>query len=265
MVKLDVRDLSFSYGERKILDEVSFSLKKGEFLSVLGPNGVGKSTLFRCILGRLTEFTGEIRSDGTDIRRLSRREAARRIAYIPQIHQPTFEYSVIDTVLMGTTRQLASPFSQPGRAQVDRAMAALERLGIAHLADRSFTHLSGGEQQLVLVARALAQQSEVLIMDEPTSALDYGNQLRILELVRELADEGYAVLLSTHNPQHALSYATRILALSGGRVAALGAPGEVLTPELVRTLYGVNVAFEDTPQGRVIAPVTANKKGGFPV
>ncbi len=264
MVKLDVRDLSFSYGERQILDKVSFSLEKGEFLSVLGPNGVGKSTLFRCILGRLTDFAGEIRSGGTDIRRLSRREAARRIAYIPQIHQPTFEYSVIDTVLMGTTRQLSSPFSQPKEKQVNQAMAALERLGIARLAHRSFTHLSGGEQQLVLVARALAQQSEVLIMDEPTSALDFGNQLRILELVRELADEGYAVLLSTHNPQHALSYATRILALSGGQVAALGVPGEVLTPELVRTLYGVDVVFEDTPQGRVIAPVTGgNHKGGI--
>lgn len=259
MVKLDVRGLSFSYGDRLILDKVSFTLEKGEFLSVLGPNGVGKSTLFRCILGRLDSYTGEIRSEGADVRSLSRREAARRIAYIPQIHQPTFEYSVIDTVLMGTTRQLSSPFSQPGREQVAAAQAALERLNIAHLAERSFTRLSGGEQQLVLVARALAQQSDVLIMDEPTSALDYGNQLRILELVRELADEGYAVLLSTHNPQHALSYATRILALSGGRVAALGAPSQALTPKLIRTLYGVDVAFEDTEQGRVIVPVTAGR------
>jgi len=259
MVKLDVRDLSFSYGDRLILDKVSFTLERGEFLSVLGPNGVGKSTLFRCILGRLEDYTGEIRSDGADIRSLSRREAARRIAYIPQIHQPTFEYSVIDTVLMGTTRQLSSPFAQPRREQIAAAQAALERLDVAHLADRSFTHLSGGEQQLVLVARALAQQSDVLIMDEPTSALDYGNQLRILELVRKLAEEGYAVLLSTHNPQHALSYATRILALSGGRVAALGEPSHALTPGLVKTLYGVDVAFENTAQGRVIAPVTANR------
>ena len=256
MVKLSLRDVSFSYGERLILDKISFDLKKGEFLSVLGPNGVGKSTLFRCILGRLTDYNGTILSEGEDIRRLSRREAARRIAYIPQIHQPTFEYSVIDTVLMGTTRQLSSPFAQPRKKQIETAMAALERLGIAALANRSFTQLSGGEQQLVLVARALAQRADILIMDEPTSALDFGNQLRILELVRELAEEGYAVLLSTHNPQHALSYATRILALSGGRVAALGAPKEALTPQLVQTLYGVDVAFEQTAQGRVIAPIT---------
>jgi len=254
MVKLECRGVSFSYGERRILDSVSFDLRKGEFLSVLGPNGVGKSTLFRCILGRLTDFSGEILSEGADVRMLSRKEAARRIAYIPQIHQPTFEYSVLDTVLMGTTRQLSSPFSQPKKEQIDIAMAALERLNIAKLADRSFAQLSGGEQQMVLVARALAQRSDVLIMDEPTSALDYGNQLRILELVRELADEGYAVLLSTHNPQHALTYATRILALCGGRVAALGAPEMALTPELIRTLYGVDVIFEQTANGRVIAP-----------
>ena len=254
MVKLECRGVSFSYGQRQILRDVSFDLNQGEFLSVLGPNGVGKSTLFRCILGRLRDFSGEILSEGTDVRSLSRREAAQRIAYIPQIHQPTFEFSVLDTVLMGTTRQLSSPFSQPRKAQTDAAMAALERLGIAALAERSFAQLSGGEQQMVLVARALSQQSDVLIMDEPTSALDYGNQLRILELVRELAQEGYAVLLSTHNPQHALTYATRILALSQGRVAALGAPDEALTPQLVKTLYGVDAVFEQTANGRVIAP-----------
>lgn len=256
MVKLELKNVSFSYGDRLILDQVSFTLHQGEFLSVLGPNGVGKSTLFRCILGRLTDYTGEITSGGQDIRALSRRDAAQRIAYIPQIHQPTFEYSVLDTVLMGTTRQLSTPFAQPKAAQTRTAMAALDRVGVAHLAQRSFAQLSGGEQQLVLVARALAQQSDVLIMDEPTSALDYGNQLRVLELVRELAEDGFAVLLSTHNPQHALSYATRILALSGGQVAALGEPQAVLTPELVRRLYGVDVVFETTAQGRVIVPVT---------
>lgn len=266
MVKLELQDVSFSYGDRLILDKVSFSLHRGEFLSVLGPNGVGKSTLFRCILGRLTDYTGTITSGGEDIRALSRREAAQRIAYIPQIHQPTFEYSVLDTVLMGTTRQLSTPFAQPKAAQTQQAMVALERVGVAQLAPRSFAQLSGGEQQLVLVARALAQQSEVLIMDEPTSALDYGNQLRVLELVRELAEDGFAVLLSTHNPQHALSYATRILALCGGQVAALGEPEDVLTPELVRRLYGVDVVFETTAQARVIVPVThhAHESGYLP-
>ena len=255
-MKLEVSNLSFSYGEHAVLKDVSFGLDRGEFLSVLGPNGVGKSTLFHCILGRLEEYSGRITSDGDDLHTMPRREAARRMAYIPQIHKPTFSYSVLDTVLMGTARQL-SPFAQPGRVQVQCAMAALERVGAAHLAQRDFTRLSGGEQQLVLVARAIAQQAEILIMDEPTSALDYGNQLRVLQLVRELAGEGYGVLLSTHNPQHALTFATRTLALCGGRVAALGKPEDVLTPELVSRLYGVDVIFAETPAGRVLVPMMA--------
>ena len=199
-------------------------------------------------------YTGSITSGGDDLSALPKRELSRRIAYIPQINRPTFGYTVLDTVLMGTTRQL-SAFSQPGQAQINLAMSALERVGAGNLAERDFTHLSGGEQQLVLIARAIAQQAGILVMDEPTSALDYGNQLRVLKLVRELAAEGYAVLLSTHNPQHALTFATRILALSGGRVAAVGAPQDVLTREVVSRLYGVDVAFADTEGGRVLVPL----------
>ena len=253
-MKLCIEKLSFAYDKHQVLEDVSFSLEQGEFLSVLGPNGVGKSTLFRCILGLLNHYQGRILADQEDLRKMPRKEMARRIAYIPQIHKPTFGYTVLDTVLMGTTRQV-SVFSQPGKGQIAQAMHALERVGAAHLAERDFTYLSGGEQQLVLVARAIAQQAEILVMDEPTSALDYGNQLRILELVRALSQEGYGVLLSTHNPQHALTFATRILALSGGRIAALGKPEEVLTQALVSQLYGVNVAFAETEGGRVLVPL----------
>ena len=254
-MNLEVKNLSFAYSTHPVLHDVSFTLHKGEFLSVLGPNGVGKSTLFRCILGLLTDYKGQILSDGDDLRRMPRREMARRIAYIPQINRPTFGYTVLDTVLMGTTRQV-SMFSQPSRDQIATACQALERVGAAHLAERDFSYLSGGEQQLVLVARAIAQQAEILIMDEPTSALDFGNQLRILQLVKELAGEGYGVLLSTHNPQHALSFATRILALSDGKVAALGHADEVLTPALIKELYNVNVTFTQTQGTNVLVPLT---------
>lgn len=253
-MNLEVRHLSFSYGEHEVLKDISFDLQPGEFLSVLGPNGVGKSTLFRCILGLLADYKGEILSDGDTLRRMPRREMARRIAYIPQINRPTFGYTVLDTVLMGTTRQV-SMFSQPGREQIAAAHKALERVGAAHLTERDFSFLSGGEQQLVLVARAIAQQADILIMDEPTSALDFGNQLRILQLVKELASEGYGVLLSTHNPQHALSFATRILALSEGKVAALGKAEEVLTPELVKQLYNVDVTFTHAQGTHVLVPL----------
>ena len=251
---LSVENLSFSYGNRPVLQNISFTAEKGEFLSVLGPNGVGKSTLFRCILGSLDGYDGRICVNGQEIRSLPYRERAKRMAYIPQIHRPTFGYTVLDTVLMGTTRHL-SPLQQPRQAQVELSMAALERVGVASLAQRNFAHLSGGEQQLVLIARAIAQQSDLLVMDEPTSALDYGNQLRVLQQVRALSREGYTVLLSTHNPQHALTFADRVLALQDGSVAALGTADAVLTPELLYRLYRVHSTLADTPGGRVIVPL----------
>ena len=252
-MSLSVENLSFSYGKAPVLRDVTFTAEKGELLSVLGPNGVGKTTLFRCVLGTLTPASGRVTVDGCDLTALPPRERARRIAYIPQIHPATFGYTALDTVLMGAARQL-NAFQQPGAAQMRQAEEALEQVGAAHLRERSFTRLSGGEQQLVLIARALAQHAEVLMMDEPTSALDYGNQLRILQMVRRLAAQGYTVVLSTHNPQHALTFAHRLLVLQGGTSAALGRPADVLTPELMASLYGVQVDFLDTASGAVLAP-----------
>lgn len=253
---LSVNSLSYSYGQSAVLHDISFELKKGELMSVIGPNGVGKSTLFKCILGILPDYSGTITVDGRDMLRLSRREKAAAVAYIPQIHRPTFGYTVLDTVLMGIARQI-NTLSQPKREHLDIAREAISRVGADSLAERDFARLSGGEQQLVLIARAIAQRSGVLVMDEPTSALDYGNQLRVLDLVRELADEGYSVLLSTHNPQHALSYGDSVLALNSGSTAAYGVPAETLNRELIRTLYRVDAEFMESENGSVIIP-----KGG---
>lgn len=255
-MKLSVEGLSFSYGENEVLHDISFELGDGEFMSVLGPNGVGKSTLFKCILGNLPDYSGRILVGGKDMRQLSRRERAAAVAYIPQIHRPSFGYSVLDTVLMGAGRQVRT-FSQPKKEHVDIALEALERTGAAYLKDRDFSRISGGEQQLVLIARAIAQKSEFLVMDEPTSALDYGNQIRILGLIKRLAGEGYGILLSTHNPQHALSHADTVLALSGGRTVACGEPSKVLDADLMQRLYGVEVEFVSSCAGSVIVP-----KGG---
>lgn len=252
---LTVKDLTYRYAKTAapVLQGISFTAESGDFLSVLGANGAGKSTLFRCLLGGLTDYTGAIELDGRDVRTLSRRETAEHIAYIPQIHRPTFGYSVLDTTLMGLTRQL-SPFRSPTPEMEKQAMDALEQMGVAQLAERNFATLSGGEQQLVLIARALCQQSDILVMDEPTSSLDYGNQLRVLERVRLLARQGYTVLLSTHDPQHALRFSQKVLALSGGQVAADGCTADVLTPELLRRLYGVEAVLLDTPYGRALLP-----------
>ncbi len=260
-MSLSVRDLTFAYKKSPVLSGVSFDAAPGELLAVLGPNGVGKTTLFRCVLGEQKRYSGTITVDGADVRGFSPRETAHRIAYIPQTHAMTFRFSVFDTVLTGTSHTL-SPFASPGRAQEKIAAEALERLGIAALSDRSFDTLSGGEQQLVYVARALAQQAKILLMDEPTSSLDYGNQLNVLSVVKKLTKDGYTVLLSTHNPQHALWYADRVLALRDGRAAAFGPTDETLTPALLHMLYGTRAQLYETPGGPVILPVSSNITGG---
>lgn len=248
-----VTGLSVSYGANDVLKDVCFSARDGALLAVLGPNGVGKTTLFRCVLGLNRRYGGEILVDGSDARALSARELARRIAYIPQAHAQVFGYSALEMVLMGAAHAI-SPVSVPGRRERDAAMRALERLGIGGLSAANFMRLSGGEQQLVLIARALAQHARTLLMDEPTSSLDYGNQTRVLSVVRALADDGYAVILSTHNPQHALWYADTVLALSGGRVAACGTPEEVVRSALIERLYGVRVRLVYSEAGPLLSP-----------
>ena len=249
-MSIEVRGLGFSYGRREVLRDVSFSIPDGMLVNVLGPNGVGKSTLFRCILGLLHGFQGEITVDGTAVSTLGARELARKVAYIPQSNYPAFQYSVFDMVLMGTTAQ-SRAFSPPGPKQEAAAREALERLDIGHLADRSYTRLSGGERQLVLIARALAQRSQVLLMDEPTANLDYGNQIRVLTKVRALADAGYTIVQSTHNPEQSYLFSHQILAMKDGQVLAHGAPGEVMNEDLIRALYGIDAEVVSLRDGRM--------------
>lgn len=237
-MSIEVKNLGFSYGTRQVLQDICFRVEPGEFLSILGPNGVGKSTLFRCMLGLLSGYTGQVLVDGVDVRRLSPREAARHIAYIPQSSRPVFNYRVFDIALMGATSAI-SPLRAPGREQMERCRWALEKIGISHLSQRCFHRLSGGEQQLVLIARALVQNAPILMLDEPTANLDYGNQLRVLEQIRALAREGYTVIQTTHNPEQSYLFSDRILALQGGRILLEGTPAQVLTRETIRALYGV--------------------------
>lgn len=239
-MSIEVKNLSFSYGDRPVLHDISFSVGKGEFLSILGPNGVGKSTLFRCVLGLLSGYTGQVLVDGVDARSFSTREAAKHIAYIPQSSRSIFNYSVFDIVLMGRTSGL-STFRSPGKKDKEICRWAMEKVGITHLQDRCFHRLSGGEQQLVLIARALVQKAPVLMLDEPTANLDFGNQLLVLEQARALAREGYTVIQTTHHPEQSYMYSDRILAIQKGRVLTEGTPHEVLTAETMEALYHVDV------------------------
>ena len=256
-MSIEVRDLCFSYGEREVLHGVSFKAEQGEFLSILGPNGVGKSTLFRCVLGLLRDYTGSITVEGRDAKSLSIREAAKLVAYIPQSSHPAFNYSVRDIVLMGTTSGLGT-FSTPKKEDVRRVEEALEKIGISHLAERCFHRISGGERQLALIARALVQRAPVLMLDEPTASLDFGNQLLVLTQARELAREGYTVIQTTHNPEQSYMFSDRILALRGGEVLTEGRPKDVLTSDMMRQLYGVEVEvsslFDD--RARVCTPAS---------
>jgi len=261
-MRVELKNLSFSYGTHDVLHDINFSAKSGDLVAVLGPNGVGKSTMFRCMLGFLRHFSGDILIDGIDIRTMSSTRMAQHMAYIPQSTVPVYNYTVLDMVLMGTTGQLKM-LSSPGRKQIEAARAALDSLGISHLADRGFGWISGGERQLVLIARAVVQKAKILIMDEPTANLDYGNQFRVMEHVRKLTREGYTVLLSTHNPEYALHFANRVLILQKGRVLASGDAGEVLTQELLSRLYGIDVrihtAEHDGQCYRICMPVSSKR------
>ena len=258
-MKLTAEHVRFSYGQRAVLKDVSFTAQGGELLSILGPNGVGKSTLFRCILDTLRDYSGRISIDGEDLRNMAPRELAKRVAYIPQSSYPAFNYSVLDMVLMGTSVR-AGAFSPPRPREEAVALDALDRLGIADFAGRDYTRISGGERQLVLIARALAQRAPVLLMDEPTANLDYGNQIRVLTCIRNLAEEGYAVVQTTHNPEQAYQFSHRILAMKDGAALAFGAPKEVLTAQLIRDLYGIDVELASLRGDRLRVCIPKNLK-----
>lgn len=257
-MSINVEHLSFSYGHREILHDLSFEIPDGALVNVLGPNGVGKSTLFRCILGLNQNYSGTITVNGKDMRSLSIKERAREISYIPQSHSPVYDYEVLDVVLMATGADLKM-LTNPGCSQRKRAYEALERIGIQDFAHRLYTQISGGEQQLVLVARALAQNARTIVMDEPTSALDYGNTMRVLSCVRQLAREGLSIIQSTHNPDHAFLYSDKTLVLKDGRVNAYGDPRDVITSELISGLYSIEVEVNSLYGDKVRVCVPVNE------
>jgi iron complex transport system ATP-binding protein len=237
---LKVESLAFGFPGRTIGRDVSFSLAAGEVMCVLGPNGGGKTTLFRTVLALLEKHSGSIRLEGRPIESLSRTEIAKLIGYVPQGHSGYFAYTVRDFVLMGRTAHLGI-FSSPSSQDHDVAGRALASLGMAHLAERPITEVSGGERQLALVARALAQEPRLLLLDEPTASLDFGNQVRVLEKIAALAGTGIAILFSSHDPDHAFLCAQRALLLAEGRALEIGAPRDVIRADSLQRLYGVSV------------------------
>ncbi|BDM65865.1 iron ABC transporter ATP-binding protein [Shewanella sp. NFH-SH190041] len=250
---LEAKSLTFSVGHKKPLDGVSLALELGQSVALLGTNGAGKSTLLRILLGLLKPSSGEIILDGRPLQQWSRKEVARKIAYVPQQHVPHFPYTVAQIVAQGCLPQqgLLGGLSREQNAQIEKVMMQMD---IAHLAERDYTQLSGGERQRTLLARALVQDTPVILLDEPTNGLDYGSQIRLLMLLKQIAEAGRCVLTITHHPDHALQFSHKVIALHQGRIIAQGTPAQTVTPQLLDQLYQIQVKQVEVADCRFFIP-----------
>ncbi len=256
---LEVRNITFRYGNRNVLENVSVDIASGEGLCLLGPNGVGKTTLFKSILGFLNVYSGGVYIDGEPINRWSNKQIAHAIAYVPQAHTPPFAFSVLDVVIMGRNAHL-NTFSTPSKKDRHLAIEALEMLDVGFLRKRLYTEISGGERQMVLIARAIAQKPAFIVMDEPTANLDFGNQVRVLKQINQLRQSGLGIVISTHDPDHAFAFATKVALLTNEHGLLIGAPDNIITEENMRNAYGVEVVVmsqhkESYGEVKICAPV----------
>lgn len=245
--------IRFGYSPKNaaVLPDLCLEVQPGTVTAILGPNGAGKTTLLHLVLGWLKPQAGEIRLEDKPLDRYPRNELGRRIGLAPQSENVAFDYSLLEYALFGRTPYLR-PLEMPGPEDVDIAWKALERVGLGHLAHRRITGLSGGERQLGLVARALAQQPRLLLLDEPTSHLDLANKARLIQILRRLNAEGVTILLTTHEPEVASALATDLILMREGRVRQVGPLAQALTAANLSALYGVPVEVVDVHDHRVV-------------
>jgi len=241
-MSIEVQDLSFSYGSRQILGNVGLVIERGRCLSILGPNGSGKTTLLNNIAGLLSPSIGEILYDGVSYSKIKTHELSKLVGFVPQVIIPAFDYSVLDYVVTGCAPHL-SAFGRPKQEHYDIAEAAINQMGIGHIINKSYRQISGGERQQVSIARVLAQHPVYILMDEPTSHLDYGNQVHVLKTIKRLAESGFGVVFTTHNPDQAL--------LIGGKTAIIDRHGtllfgdslELINEGFLTKLYGTKLCI----------------------
>jgi iron complex transport system ATP-binding protein len=244
---IEIRAAAFRYGAREVFSGIDLDVFRGELLSILGPNGCGKSTLLRCIGGALTLQAGTVRLAQTDIATLDAAARARRIGFLFQHHTPSFPFPVLDVVSMGRAPHLGL-FGVPSAKDIVLAERALDRVGVLHLKDRPYTEVSGGERQLVLLARTLAQQPDVILLDEPTSHLDLKNQVGSLRAIGELAAQGVTMIMTTHDPNHALQFGGRVVMMKTGGAIVAGPASEVITDAELSATYGIDIAVLKAPR-----------------
>jgi iron complex transport system ATP-binding protein len=233
---IEIKNLTIGYPKFPlVIKGLSLSIAKSEVVNILGPNGCGKTTLLKALLGFLPAPPGQLFLNGLPLAKFKRKELARSLAYVPQNHNGVFPYTAMEVVLMGRTA--LSPWLRYSDEDYDKAAKALDKVRLGRLGQRSYLELSGGERRLVLIARALAQECACLIMDEPVSSLDYGNQFHLLDLIGEMANVGPAIVLTTHHPEQAIYLGGRAVLINDGRLIADGPVEETINADQVRSLY----------------------------
>ena len=242
---LSVEHLAYTYPgtARRVFSDVSFALEQGDIVSVLGPNGAGKSTLLNCVLGLLEPDEGEILLQAQSLRKMPVREVARHIAFVPQTHVPVYDYTVLDFVVLGRAPYM-KVYASPSEEDYRKAEKALARLNAAYLADKIYTRISGGERQLVMIARAIAQEPDFIFLDEPTAHLDYGNQIKTVRMIRQLAREGFGIVMTTHNPDQVLYTGGKVALLSREGSLRFGEAEEIISARLLSELYQEDVVIQ---------------------
>ncbi|MDR0817706.1 MAG: ABC transporter ATP-binding protein [Clostridiales Family XIII bacterium] len=262
---LKIDNLHTGYYKKEIVKGISFTVDRGDFACIIGANGCGKTTALKGILGLLPLYQGSVSMDGRTFASATIKERAKIFAYIPQIHGLPFPFLVSDVVLLGRTPHLQSSVAGPSNADKEAAYHALEMLGIESIAEQVYTELSGGQQQLVLIARALAQEPKILIMDEPTASLDFGNQQLVLERMQNLSRQGMSVLMVTHDPHHALACANKVIVMDEGVIIGEGTPEDTITTEMMEKIYGTRVfvttvQLETGEEMRTVIPVGRHRQ-----
>jgi iron complex transport system ATP-binding protein len=252
---MEMVDGSFSFVENhNVFEDINFSVQKGDIFCILGANGTGKTTLIKCLNGLMKLNSGEVLLNNKNLYSLSHSEIAKNIGYIPQVHTSTFPFSVLDVALMGRSPHL-DLFESPEEKDYKIAEKSLKTLNIYHMRNKPYTEISGGEQQLVFIARVLTQEPSFLLLDEPTSHLDFGNQIRTLDIIEKLAKDSLSVVMSSHFPDHAFISANKVAIMKEGNFIDVGTPEEVITEENMEKTYGIKVKIVDIGERRACIPL----------